>query len=137
MPNRKQTVWIALALTFALSIYGTAYTNVAKHLFTKPSAEFGWEKTEHNFGKIPQGKPVKVEFEFRNIGSSPLVISQATGSCGCTVPEWPKQPIPPGQTGVIKAEFNAAALGVFNKTITIESNAQQAILTIKGEVIGK
>lgn len=101
-------------------------------------ASFSWKKTTHDFQKIQQGVPVTAEFEFTNIGDTPLMITQAKGSCGCTVPSYPKEPIAPGQTGIIKAQFNAASVGVFNKTVTITANTgQPAVLTIKGEVVAK
>lgn len=101
-------------------------------------ASFNWKKTTHDFQKIQQGVPVTAEFEFTNIGDTPLMITQAKGSCGCTVPSYPKEPIAPGQTGIIKAQFNAASVGVFNKTVTITANTgQPAVLTIKGEVVAK
>ncbi|MCU0341518.1 MAG: DUF1573 domain-containing protein [Spirosomaceae bacterium] len=100
------------------------------------AAAFRWVETEHNFGQIKQGKPVTAEFAFTNTGEAPLVISKAYGSCGCTGVDYPKEPIMPGAKGIIKATFNAAAKGAFNKTVTIESNAETGFTTlnIKGEV---
>ncbi|RRA99799.1 DUF1573 domain-containing protein [Larkinella rosea] len=100
-------------------------------------AVFSWEETDHDFGKIQQGKPVVAEFSFSNKGGVPLVISNAKGSCGCTGVDYPKEAIMPGKTGKIKATFNAAAIGSFNKTVTVESNAEGGtkVLTIKGEVV--
>ncbi|GAB3332413.1 DUF1573 domain-containing protein [Larkinella ripae] len=100
-------------------------------------AVFKWEETTHDFGKIQQGKPVVAEFSFENNGGVPLVISSARGSCGCTGVEYPKEAILPGKAGKIKATFNAASVGTFNKTVTVESNAEGGIsvLTIRGEVM--
>ncbi|MFN4147311.1 MAG: DUF1573 domain-containing protein [Runella sp.] len=101
------------------------------------AAAFRWAETEHNFGQIQQGKPVTAEFKFTNRGDSPLIISKAYGSCGCTGVEYPKEPVMPGASGVIKATFNAAAAGAFHKTVTVESNAEGGMTTlhIKGEVV--
>lgn len=100
-------------------------------------AAFGWVETNHNFGKIKQGKPVSAEFKFTNKGEAPLIIGKAYGSCGCTGVEYPKEPVMPGASGTIKATFNAAAAGSFNKTVTVESNAEGGTITlsIQGEVI--
>ncbi|AXE17433.1 DUF1573 domain-containing protein [Runella rosea] len=99
-------------------------------------AAFGWTETDHNFGQITQGKPVTAEFAFTNKGAAPLIIRKAYGSCGCTGVDYPKQPIMPGASGTIKATFNAAAVGTFNKTVTVESNAEGGLVTlnIHGEV---
>ncbi|MDF7817590.1 DUF1573 domain-containing protein [Runella sp. MFBS21] len=98
---------------------------------------FGWAETEHDFGKIKQGKPVTAEFKFTNKGAHPLIINKAYGSCGCTGVEYPKEPIMPGASGNIKATFNAASVGAFNKTVTVESNSESGIVTlnIHGEVV--
>lgn len=90
---------------------------------TIPSALFNWGKTTHDFGRIVQGKPVTAEFTFTNTGELPLLINYAKGSCGCTGVDYPKAPILPGQSGVVKATFNAAASGAFNKSVLVESNA--------------
>ncbi|MCB0737869.1 MAG: DUF1573 domain-containing protein [Bacteroidetes bacterium] len=97
-----------------------------------------FEKTLHNFGdKVKQHQPVSCEFKFTNDGAEPLLITNVKPSCGCTTPEWPKEPIMPGQSGVIKAEYNAEKLGAFHKTIEVTSNATETplSLTIKGSVI--
>ncbi|WP_428658268.1 DUF1573 domain-containing protein [Runella sp.] len=101
------------------------------------AAAFKWVETEHNFGQITQGKPVTAEFKFTNQGQAPLVINKAYGSCGCTGVEYPKEPIMPGASGIIKATFNAANVGTFNKTVTVESNAESGLVTlnIHGEVV--
>ena len=99
-------------------------------------AKFKWEETTHDFGKIDQGKPVSTEFTFTNSGTTPLVISNVKGSCGCTVTEYTKEAIAPGKTGNVKATFNAAAVGAFNKSIRVTANVEggSETLMIKGEV---
>ena len=90
----------------------------------------------HDFGDIPQGTPVSVEFKFKNNGKTDLILGNVKPSCGCTTPEWPQEPIAPGETGTIKATFNAANAGPFNKAITITSNATEGTkrIFIKGIV---
>ncbi|MEJ6979394.1 DUF1573 domain-containing protein [Pedobacter sp. P351] len=100
-------------------------------------AEFKFEEETHDFGKITQGKPVTYEFKFTNVGDSPIIISNVEASCGCTVPKYSSTPVKKGEAGVITATFNAAAVGSFNKVITVKSNAKTPVkyLYIKGEVV--
>lgn len=95
----------------------------------------------HNFGKIPQGVPVSTTFEIENKGKSPLIISDVKVSCGCTTPFYTTEPILPGKKGKIKAQFNAAAAGTFNKSITVTTNSAAGNkvkkLYIKGTVTPK
>jgi len=93
-----------------------------------------FDKTKHNFGKIKQGEPVKVVFEFTNSGNSNLVIKKATAGCGCTTPVWPKEPIAPGKKGKIEVGYDAKAVGNFVKDITVETNAGTTKLVITGVV---
>jgi hypothetical protein len=103
--------------------------------FTK--AVFGWSQTLFDFGNIKQNKPVSHTFTFRNQGDEPLVISSVQASCGCTVTDYSKDPVPPGGEGYVKATYNAANLGVFNKTVTVSANTEGGAvqLTIKGTVV--
>lgn len=100
-------------------------------------AVFGWESAIHDFGKIKQGVPVTHEFTFTNTGKTPLVITNVQASCGCTTPAWSKDPIAPGAQGFIKATYNAASMGGFNKTVTVMANVEGGFkqLSIKGEVV--
>ncbi|WP_395808769.1 DUF1573 domain-containing protein [Daejeonella sp.] len=100
-------------------------------------AEFKFEKETHDFGKIPQGKPVSVEFKFTNTGNEPLIITNIESVCGCTVPKYTNTPILKGQSGTITVTYNAAALAPFSKGLTIRSNAKTPIkvIYIKGEVV--
>ena len=98
---------------------------------------FSWNLTTYDFGKIPLNKPVTHEFKFTNTGDAPLVISSVQASCGCTVTEYSKDPIPAGTEGFVKATYNAAKPGVFTKTVTVSANAKESLvqLIIKGEVV--
>lgn len=104
---------------------------------TDNKAEFKFEKETHDFGKIPQGKPVTYEFKFTNTGEEPLIISNVESSCGCTVPKYTTTPVLKGQSGTITVTFNAASVQPsFAKAVTIKSNARtpNKLLYIKGEV---
>ena len=83
------------------------------------------KETEHNFGKIPQGKPVYYSFEITNTGTQALKLDNVQASCGCTTPEWSHEPIAPGATAQIKVGYNAAAENDFEKFITITYNGNQ------------
>ncbi len=101
----------------------------------KPAFKF--DNDVYNFGTIKQGEKVEHEFVFTNTGNEPLVITRATGSCGCTVPVWPKEPIRKGESAKIKVTFNSAGKqGMQDKTITINSNAADnpKVLHIKGNI---
>ncbi|MGB5980354.1 MAG: DUF1573 domain-containing protein [Cyclobacteriaceae bacterium] len=105
-----------------------------------PLPAISFEKEEHDFGTINEGDVVEHTFAFTNTGEKPLIISNASASCGCTVPEWPKQPIPPGKTGEIKARFNSTGKpNQQNKTITITANTfpEKNTLRIKANVMPK
>jgi len=89
----------------------------------------------YDFGKIPQGKPVTHVFIVANTGTEPLILENVQASCGCTTPEWSKDPIPAGGTKEIKVGYNAAAEGAFTKSISIFYNKGQVkSIVIKGEV---
>ncbi len=91
----------------------------------------------HDFGHLHEGEVATVEFHFTNQGSSPAIISSARGSCGCTVPEYPREPIPPGQGGKIKVKFHTAdRSGHQEKSVTLLTNDQKGIhrLYIKAQV---
>jgi archaellum component FlaG (FlaF/FlaG flagellin family) len=91
----------------------------------------------YNFGSITEGEKVTYNFRFKNSGKNPLVVTNTTASCGCTVPDKPEKPILPGETAFIKVVFNSTGkVGHNNKTITVSANAEPAFppLYLKGEV---
>lgn len=128
----KNLFFFCLALFAALALVAQpkAGDPVAKPAFT-------WEKgTTHDFGKIPVGKPVTWRFSFTNSGDEALTVSHAQASCGCTTPKWSTEPVAPGAKGYVDATFNAGSVGMFNKTVTLTSNAgEQIVLHLTGEVV--
>ena len=85
-----------------------------------------FDKMEHDFGVINEGDIVETVFSFTNSGNSELIITSAKGSCGCTVPEWPKQPIMPGEAGEIKVKFNSSNKpNMQKKQVTLLTNTEQ------------
>jgi hypothetical protein len=100
--------------------------------------EIKFEEETYDFGKMTQGEKATHAFYFKNTGSENLIISGASGSCGCTVPEWPKEPIKPGADGKINVVFNSEGKsGYQEKTVTIITNCEPAtrVIRIKAEVI--
>ncbi|HRN56585.1 MAG TPA: DUF1573 domain-containing protein [Agriterribacter sp.] len=79
-----------------------------------------FKEKKHDFGKIKQGSPVTYDFTFQNISDKPVVIENAWASCGCTTPTKPEQPVAKGKSNIIKAGFNAAAAGPFDKTVYVK-----------------
>lgn len=96
-----------------------------------------FESETIDYGTIPHNADGKREFVFTNNGNKPLIISNAQGSCGCTVPTYPKEPIMPGAKGVIGVKYATDRVGAFTKTVTLTTNAVEPskVLTIKGNVL--
>ena len=124
-------------LMLATAIVGSAQEEVKQ----KDKAEMKFEKTRHDFGVFAQDTAtVTYDFVFTNVGKSPLIIHQASASCGCTVPEYTLEPIMPGCKGKITVTYNGKGRrpGVFRKSITIHNNGRQSPIRIyiEGEMIG-
>ena len=127
------------ALTLVVSAFAQQLamnTTSVAHLSTE-AAIFNWSITSFDFGKIKKDQPVTNEFSFTNDGNVPLVITTVQASCGCTVTEYSKDPIAPGGKGFVKATYNAAKTGSFQKTVTVNANTEEGVvqLIIKGEVV--
>ncbi len=90
------------------------------------AGKFKFEEETHDFGTVPEGPLAEYDFEFKNVGKEPIVITEAHGSCGCTVPTWPHEPILPKQKAKIHVSYNTnGRQGMINKDVTITSNAVQ------------
>ena len=116
------------------------FSGVAKAQDTKvqngPKIEF--EKLEHDYGDVPYNGNGECEFRFTNTGNEPLLVQKPKSSCGCTIPSWPKEPILPGESEVIKVTYRTNRVGNINKTVTVTSNAidnPNVVLRIKGRVL--
>jgi hypothetical protein len=127
----KKVFLFASAIVFSMAVMAQAPVQ----LKADDVARFNTEK--HDFGKIKQGVPVTYFFEIKNISDKPLVVENASASCGCTIPEKPEKPINPGATAKIKVQFNAASVQVFNKDVYIKLAGieQPKTLHITGEVV--
>ena|SRR5690348_3900 len=123
----KKIILLASAFVFSLAVMAQA----------KPDDVLKVNTETHSFGKIKQGTPVTYFFELTNKSDKPLVVENASASCGCTVPEKPSQPIMPGKTDKLKVVYNAAAVGPINKDVYIKLAGidEQKIVHITGEVL--
>ncbi|WNJ16445.1 DUF1573 domain-containing protein [Pontibacter sp. G13] len=112
----------------------TKFTNYVTSPALSPAAT--WETLIHEFGEIEQGTPAKHVFTVTNSGTEPLILTKVKPSCGCTVANYTKTEIAPGESGEVEATYNAQKMGVFSKTITVLTNVddQATILKIRGEV---
>lgn len=142
----KRIVLFALSLGFFACDSGTNATSkinennlqqaekVAEEAKKFPRIVF--EKTEHDFGRIKNGTPQETIFKFTNKGDAPLIITEASSSCGCTVPEKPEKPVLPNETAEIKVKFNGNGKDLVTKSVTINANTEQGThtLTIKAFV---
>ena len=101
------------------------------------AGSFKFKEETHDYGEVPEGPLAETDFEFKNVGKKPINITEAHGSCGCTVPSWPHEPIAPGKKGVIHVAYTTQGRqGMIMKDVTINSDAQQSpmVLHIRGTV---
>lgn len=117
----------------SLIVFSLVFTMVA--IAQGPVMQF--ESNSVDYGVVDHGSEPYREFVFKNTGNEPLLIKNAKGSCGCTVPEYSKDPIMPGETGILKVRYDTKRVGPINKTITVTTNevgSETKILYVKGEV---
>src|SRR5690554_1222442 len=127
-----------LFLSFAVVVLSsiTAFSQEAKQVASGP--QISVDKEVYDYGTIKKGANGTGEFTITNTGNAPLIISRAKGSCGCTVPEWPKEPIMPGASSVMSVRYDTKRVGPINKSVTVSSNAtngETKVVRIKGTVI--
>jgi hypothetical protein len=126
----------ALLSLVVLFVASVATNTAVAQIETGAKIEFS--KDTHDYGTVKYGADGTCTFEFKNTGNEPLIISTAKGSCGCTVPEWPKEPIAPGAKGTIIVKYDTKRPGAINKSVTITSNAVNEptkVIRIKGNVL--
>lgn len=124
--NKLILVFALLTSTFLLN----AQTTVA--------SKVKFNTLEHDFGSLPQGKPVTYEFEFTNNSDQPIILDDVKASCGCTTPTWTREPVMPGKKGSVKAQYNMAREGAFRKSITVKTKDGETItLFISGNAVAQ
>lgn len=131
---KSKTLILILSFVFSLGM---------KQALAQPGevlngAQIQFEKESHDYGTIEKDANGDCVFIFKNTGNSPLILENVKGSCSCTVPKWPTEPILPGEKGEIKVHYNTANSGPINKSVTITSNAVNdpvKVVRIKGNVL--
>lgn len=131
--NKTNKLYLALSFFALVSTFSFAQEKAS----TDKVGKFSFESDEIDYGKIAQDADGVRVFKFTNTGNAPIVITDAKGSCGCTVPTYPKNVIKPGETGQIDVKYATNRIGAFTKTVTLTSNASEPskVLRIKGEVL--
>ena len=119
-----------------LCAFASAQVIVAEPTKAVSGPVMTFEKTDIDYGTIAQGADPLRKFKFKNTGTEPLVIKNARGSCGCTVPSYKKEPVMPGETSEIEVRYDTQRIGAFTKSVTIETNEgdQARVLSIHGTV---
>ena len=143
---KKTLTLLSFVLVFATIAFAqdkaksTAAAPATSQTVKQDGPQMDFKFTEHNFGELEEGPKANVEFKFTNTGNKPLILTDVKASCGCTTPDWPKEPILPGQSSQIKVEYNTQGRpGDFTKSITITSNMEDGapkMIYIKGKVKG-
>jgi hypothetical protein len=124
----KKNIAVMLLVMFTF-VFGKAQTPAAK------ATALTFEKTTLDYGTVKHNSEPLRTFKFKNTSGKPVIITNATGSCGCTVPEWPKQPIGPGESSKIDVRYDTNRPGPFTKTVTVTTNdGESLVLTITGTV---
>ena len=131
----KRTFNIAILLVLALSFFNAAPTEFEK--FDTKVAILKFKTEVVDYGTIAQNSDGTRFFSFTNTGDAPLFITKVKTSCGCTVPNYSKAPIMPGESGELEIKYNTNKLGAFTKTVTVTSNAEggNKVLKIKGNIV--
>jgi len=127
------TLGVSILLAFAVNAQ-----NAAPQPADNPNAPvITFEKTTHDYGTVTKGGDGTCEFKFKNNGIEPLILSNVSSSCGCTVPEWPREPILRGKSAAIKVKYDTNRIGPINKTVTVMSNGKVASIQLRiiGEVV--
>ncbi len=139
---KKTVISIGLMVCVAIGANAQVKTTTPAAETTTPNPvnpnapKFKFESEVMDYGTIEHNADGNREFKFVNVGKEPLIISNAVGSCGCTTPVWPKEPIKPGASAVIKVHYATERVGAFEKTVTLTSNADtpSKVIKIKGVV---
>jgi hypothetical protein len=127
-------VLLALGVSFIMSFAVFAQNTEQQPAVNKNAPVISFDKTTHDYGTVVKGGDGTCEFKFKNTGVEPLILSNVTSSCGCTVPEWPREPVLKNKSNVIKVKYDTNRVGPINKTITVLSNATNS--SIQLHIIG-
>lgn len=129
---KKVLFTLGISLIMAISVI--AQNTTTQPAVNKNAPVINFEKTTHDYGTVVKGGDGTCEFKFKNTGIEPLILSNVTSSCGCTVPEWPREPILKGKSNTIKVKYDTNRVGPINKTVTVLSNGTNS--SIQLHIIG-
>ncbi len=134
---KKFTLILAGLLFAAAGVFAQPGTAPNPQGDNPNAPDIKFAKLVHDYGSVPKEGDGNCEFEFQNVGKEPLVLSDVKSSCGCTVPQWTREPILPGKKGAIKVKYDTKRMGPINKTVTVLSNAKtpSVVLRIQGTVV--
>lgn len=136
-------VLLSLAVTMFVSVavmaQGVSVSNAPQPAANPNAPVITFEKTTHDYGTVYKGGDGSCEFKFTNTGVEPLILSNCASSCGCTVPDWPREPILKGKSAIVKVKYDTNRIGPINKTITVTSNANNSPIQLRiiGNVVEK
>ncbi len=136
-------VLLSLAVTMFVSVavmaQGVSVSNAQQPAANPNAPVITFEKTTHDYGTLYKGGDGTCEFKFTNTGVEPLILSNCTASCGCTVPEWPREPILKGKSASVKVKYDTNRMGPINKTINVTSNASNSPIQLRivGNIVEK
>jgi len=131
----KMKKFLALIICAMLGLTAS-YAKIAHNNADKTANKIEWKTKSIDLGSVKKGIPVEVSFDFTNTGNEPLLLTEVKTSCGCTLVNYPKEPIQPGKTGKINATYDARSAGHFSKSITVKSNfaTEDIVLNLSGTV---
>lgn len=124
-------VLVTLGISFMMTFAAFAQDATTLPVENPNAPVITFEKTTHDYGTVTKGGDGTCEFKFKNNGIEPLILSNVSSSCGCTVPEWPREPILKGKSASVKVKYDTNRVGPINKTITVMSNAKVASIQLK------
>jgi len=136
----KRLLITAFCLSLSAGVFAQDKSTASAAPVNEKAGKFKFVEETHDFGEVPEGPTAEYDFEFKNVGKEPIIITEAHGSCGCTVPQWPKEPIMPGKKAKIHVTYNTVGRpGPIAKDVYITSNAQTSpmVLHIRGSVKAK
>jgi hypothetical protein len=130
---------VTMLVTFAVMAQSTTISNAPQPAANPNAPVITFEKTTHDYGTLTKGGDGTCEFKFTNTGVEPLILSNCTSSCGCTVPDWPREPILKGKSAVVKVKYDTNRLGPINKTVNVTSNASNSPVQLRiiGSIVDK
>jgi hypothetical protein len=134
----KSFILLSMKKIFLLSVFAfmLVVNAFSQQAVADTTLTIQFDALVHDYGTIVKGSDGSCEFVFKNMGQTPLILNNVAASCGCTVPQWTREPVQPGKSGSIKVSYNTQIVSTFAKSITVISNAKNSpvILTIKGTV---